>query len=114
MTTITMDLPDELIEQAKQQGVFNEQDLTNLTKAFLASQLRETQTLLQEKNWQDYFPENDFVDSAKDGMLNRQFGSDKNGNKKSIQQLKGFIKSDIQLTTEQMNAVIEQAGCQGE
>ena len=43
MTTITMDLPDELIEQAKQQGIYNEQDLNNVLKDFLASQLEQKQ-----------------------------------------------------------------------
>ncbi|WP_230661731.1 DUF6364 family protein [Psychrobacter sp. I-STPA10] len=49
MTTITMDLPDELIEKAKQQGVFNEQDLSNVLKDFLASQLEQEQPVIPRR-----------------------------------------------------------------
>lgn len=45
MTSVTMQLPDDLIQKAKKAGVFNESTMADVLSQFLSSQIAKKQTV---------------------------------------------------------------------
>lgn len=72
MTAITLNLPDEYVEQAKSKGVFNEFLLKELGTQFLTAKLIESLLPKSEKTWQDYFSGRDLSAVPSEFMQNRQ------------------------------------------
>lgn len=64
MTSFTIHIPDEFVQQAKLKGVFNEVLLKELASQFLTAKLLEsllqpTEISHQNLTWQDYFVQRD-------------------------------------------------------
>lgn len=58
MTTLTLQLPDEVIQKAKRAGVFNEQKLSHVLNEFLLEQIHQQTVSLSQKQpkktWADF------------------------------------------------------------
>lgn len=82
MTALTLNLSDNLVEQAKSKGVFNEILLKELATQFLTAKILETllpasnnQKITHKKpskTWEDYFNERDLSAVPDDFMEDRQ------------------------------------------